>query len=559
VCLRFLKCDKNQILISKSSANFGLPAIFLFGSKAKIDIISHSLFHGGLYFARHLMIGSLKHVSVWLLVTTLLAGISLKAAEPEIAPPEPEREFRGAWVASVSNIDWPSAKGLPVAQQKRELIAILDRAVQLKLNAVILQVRPACDALYDSKFEPWSEYLTGTMGKAPSPYYDPLEFAVTEAHKRGLELHAWFNPYRARVLGSRSPVSNDHISKTHPELVREYVKYLWLDPGEPGVQQHSLNVIMDVVKRYDVDGIHFDDYFYPYQDRDKSGKILDFPDEPSWQRYKKAGGTLARNDWRRENVNMFIERLYKEIKAEKPWVKFGISPFGIWKPGNPPTIQGLNSYESLYADSRKWLAEGWLDYFAPQLYWNIDQKAQSYPVLLKWWVEQNSKNRHMWPGISTARVGNTRPPEEIVNQISLTRKQPGATGNIHWSVKSLMHNQRGVATLLAKNTYTVPALIPASPWLSKDAPSKPDAWVKNKDEKSKLHWRAPTQQDVWLWVVQKRIDGKWTTEIVSGDKRSLDISGNAKAVDFVSVRSSDRYGNLSEPVVVSLKKEVATK
>src|SRR5712671_2622989 len=223
-----------------------------------------------------------------------------------VTPPKPDREFRAAWIATVANIDWPSKQGLSSAEQKTELIAILDRAAQLKLNALIFQVRPACDALYTSQIEPWSEYLTGVMGKAPEPFYDPLAFVIEEAHKRAIELHAWFNPYRAHHNSSKSIVSANHISKTHPQMVRQYGKYLWLDPGEKEVQDYSLSVVMDVVKRYDVDGVHFDDYFYPYKEPDSSGADLDFPDEASWKRFG-AGRRLSREDWRRENVNEFIE------------------------------------------------------------------------------------------------------------------------------------------------------------------------------------------------------------------------------------------------------------
>src|SRR5205807_10065901 len=182
---------------------------------------------------------------------------------------------------------------------------------------------------------------------------------VEEAHQRGLELHAWFNPYRARILAAQSPVASSHVSKSRPQLVRQYGKYLWLDPGEKSVQDYSLSVVMDVVRRYDIDGVHFDDYFYPYKEKDDSGKTLDFPDDSSWKRFG-AGGRLSRDDWRRENVNTFIQRLHQSIKAAKPWVKLGISPFGIWQPGNPPQIKGFNAYEKLYCDARKWLVNGWM-------------------------------------------------------------------------------------------------------------------------------------------------------------------------------------------------------
>jgi uncharacterized lipoprotein YddW (UPF0748 family) len=202
-----------------------------------------------------------------------------------VTPPPPPREFRAAWVAAVGNIDWPSKRDLSTAEQKAELLAILDRAAELKLNVVILQVRPAADALYASAIEPWSEYLTGAMGKPPEPFYDPLAFAVAEAHRRGLELHAWFNPFRARHFSAKSPIAGSHISRRRPQWVRPYGKQLWLDPGEKGVQDYSLSVVMDVVKRYDIDGVHFDDYFYPYKEPDAAGRDLDFPDGLSWRRY----------------------------------------------------------------------------------------------------------------------------------------------------------------------------------------------------------------------------------------------------------------------------------
>ena len=260
------------------------------------------------------------------------------------------REFRGLWIATVANIDWPSNPGLPSDVQQKQLLAILDKAAALHFNAVILQVRPACDALYPSNYEPCSKYLTGTMGQAPSPAYDPLAFAVTEAHKRGLELHAWFNPFRARHSSGKSPVAPNHISKTHPELVRSYGDMLWLDPGEPAAQDYSLNVIMDVVRRYDIDGVHLDDYFYPYKIKDADGNDVDFPDDVSWAKYQQSGGKLKRDDWHRQNVNTFIQHLYQSIKKEKPWVKFGVSPFGIWRPGTPPQIDGYDAYDKLYAD-----------------------------------------------------------------------------------------------------------------------------------------------------------------------------------------------------------------
>ncbi|HEU5397235.1 MAG TPA: family 10 glycosylhydrolase, partial [Verrucomicrobiae bacterium] len=284
-----------------------------------------------------------------------------------IVPPPVPHEFRGAWISVVAtNQDWPSKPGLSAQEQKAELVALLDRAVQLHLNAIVFQVRPACDAVYASSIEPWSACLTGIQGNAPEPYYDPLAFAVAEAHKRGLELHAWFNPFRAWHFQSKSPVAPNHISRTHPELVRRYGSQLWLDPGDPEVRNYVDRVVLDVVKRYDIDGVQFDDYFYPYPEKDVEGRPLPFPDEATWKRYGLANGfDLA--DWRRQNINQFVAKVYHDIKAAKPWVKFGISPFGIWRPENPAPIRGMDAYATLYADSRRWLASGWVDYLAPQL------------------------------------------------------------------------------------------------------------------------------------------------------------------------------------------------
>ncbi|MEP6662905.1 MAG: family 10 glycosylhydrolase, partial [Verrucomicrobiota bacterium] len=241
---------------------------------------------------------------------TLFVFLCMNAAWTGFAavssPPKVLREFRAAWVPSVGNSEWPSKRGLPVAEQKAELIAILDRAEKMNLNAIILQVRPACDALYASKIEPWSEYLTGAMGQAPSPFYDPLAFAVTEAHRRGLELHAWVNPFRARTKLAGSPISSNHVIKKHPGWIIDYGKYLWLDPGQKTAQDYSLSVILDIVNRYDIDGLHMDDYFYPYIEKDEAKKNIPFPDDASWQAYQAAGGKLSRGDWRRQNVNTLV-------------------------------------------------------------------------------------------------------------------------------------------------------------------------------------------------------------------------------------------------------------
>ena len=483
--------------------------------------------------------------------SVLLTVCLLAAADPapavtyqscSIEPPAPSREFRAAWIATVANIDWPSRKDLTTAEQKAELVALLDAAVRLNLNAVIFQVRPACDALYASRLEPWSEYLTGSMGKAPTPYYDPLTFAIEEAHRRGIELHAWFNPYRALHFSAKSPVVASHISHTHPEWVRQYGRLEWLDPGEKSVQDYSLSVVMDVLNRYDVDGIHFDDYFYPYKEHDARGNELDFPDRQSWTRLGPHP-KLSREDWRRDNVNQFIARVYQSIKSSKPWVKFGISPFGIWRPGNPPAIDGLDAYDRLYADSRKWLASGWVDYFAPQLYWPIESPKQSFPVLLKWWGQQNTRHRLLVPGLDDTRVRGSQKPEQIVNQIRLTRQQAGAGGEVHWDLRNLALNTNLTAAL-AREAYPQAALVPAMPWLSRSRPAKPSLSAVAGERPGEVHvtWTAVSKEAPAHWVCQARSQGEWKTEILPAEVVGWRFRSPP---EYVCVCAVDRYGNSS--------------
>ena len=374
-----------------------------------------------------------------LLFALLLSTVALSVCDAAAG------EFRGAWVASVHNLDWPSKPGLSGAAQKAELRAILDRAAELKLNAILLQVRPASDALYASAKEPWSQFLTGAQGVSPG--YDPLEFAIADAHARGIELHAWINPFRAATNASARLAAN-HVAKEHPAWVRRYGTQLWIDPGEPAAREYVLSVIADIVRRYDVDGIHIDDYFYPYPIKGAAP----FPDDGTWERVGRQTG-LSRSDWRRDNINDFVRSMYRTVKSTKRSVRVGISPFGIWRPGVPATtIAQLDAYEQLFADSRKWLGEGWCDYLAPQLYWSIQPAKQSFPVLLDWWRAQ-SRGTAVWPGIATERIGANRPAQEIIDQIALTRRGTNSPGHIHWSMKALMRNQGGIADRLRSGPY----------------------------------------------------------------------------------------------------------
>ncbi|MBL9167094.1 MAG: family 10 glycosylhydrolase [Verrucomicrobiales bacterium] len=486
-------------------------------------------------------------LALGLLVSTRVEAGFAPSAE---VPPSPPREFRGAWVATVNNIDWPSRPGLSVSQQQQELLNLLDQAATLRLNSIVFQVRPACDALYESKLEPWSEYLSGTMGQPPQPYYDPLAFIIREAHQRGLELHAWFNPFRARHHSGQGPLSPRHIARTKPQWVRSYGKYLWLDPAEPGVADYSLRVILDVVKRYDIDGVHLDDYFYPYREKDSKGRPLDFPDSPAWKRYQAQGGKLSRADWRRNHVNTFVKRLYDAVKAEKPHVKLGISPFGIWRPGYPASVDGLDSYEELFADSKKWWNQGWVDYLAPQLYWSIDAKQQSFPALLRWWTEQNTQRRHLWPGLNTANVGTRYQSSEILKQISLIRDVNAVDGEIHWSIKALLQNRQNLGDQLKSGPYTRKALVPSYPWLDRTPPTKPKVSVGTSSQGGLvLTWDPTGPKPISKWLVQVRQDGTWHTDVFPGGLRSCSFADNVMP-DVLSVSAVDRCGNLSSPMVL---------
>ena len=336
----------------------------------------------------------------FLLVGCITHNRSHKRASPVSSLLVPS-EFRAAWVATVANINWPSQVSLSAQEQKKEAIQLLDLLARHNYNAVIFQVRPQCDALYKSDLEPWSYYLTGSQGQAPDPFYDPLLFWIEQAHQRGLELHVWLNPYRAHHSAG-GPISKHSIVNTKPGLAVELENgYWWLDPSKQKTQSHSYAVVLDIVKRYDIDGVHFDDYFYPYPSYNGNN---DFPDDDSYTNYQSSGGRLSRADWRRDHVNNFVRKVYRGIKQEKSHVKFGISPFGIWRPGHPPSIKGFDQYDQLFADAKLWLNKGWVDYFAPQLYWPINQIPQSFPLLLNWWKDQNLRHRHLWPGLSVGRL-----------------------------------------------------------------------------------------------------------------------------------------------------------
>jgi uncharacterized lipoprotein YddW (UPF0748 family) len=495
---------------------------------------------------------------------------SLYAPVGDTVAPALGREFRAAWIATVSNIDWPSKPGLSSKAQQQELVALFDLAKRLNLNAIIFQVRPSGDALYRSSIEPWSYFLTRAMGRAPSPAYDPLAFAVSEAHARGLELHAWFNPYRARHPDDRSPAARGHVSRRSPGLVRRYGPYQWMDPGEPATRRLTTRVILDVVTRYDVDGIHIDDYFYPYPERDRRGREIPFPDDRSWRAYQAAGGKLTRDDWRRQNVDDLVRALYDGIKRTKPWVKFGVSPFGIWRPGYPERARGMDAYEKLFADSRRWLNEGWVDYFVPQLYWRLSAPQQPYVDLLRWWAGENTKGRHVWPGNFTNRASADRPIwpiGEIFEQIAATRQTLGdRSGNVHFSIQAFVSNSDSLVERLEAGPYAEPALVPASPWLAKGTPNAPSVTAAEASGGIEVRLPAPaaprgvpkdtrspaasSSSARWLLVRALYPDG-WRARLEPANTRVVrlarDPSGSVP--DRITLSYVDRTGNESESVL----------
>lgn len=414
------------------------------------------------------------------LIFPLLASLLPSLAFAEYRPvkskvPEPRREFRAAWIATVHNIDWPSTYTLTPAQQRAELISLLDLAATTGLNAVVLQVRTECDAFYKSSIEPWSWFLTGKMGVAPPDGYDPLEFAVQEAHRRGIELHAWFNPFRASAT-ERSLKSSKHISRTHPSLMLSVGSQKWADPSSDYVRNRAVAVMVDVAKRYDVDAVHIDDYFYPYP-KNVNGKVYDqFNDSSAFRAYQSKGGKLDVRDWRRSNINSFVHSMHSSVKSTKPWVQVGISPFGIWRPGYPDTVKaGLDAYDHIFADSKKWLQNGWVDYFSPQLYWRIYPVDQSFTALYGWWADQNTQRRHLWPGIASSRILSSedkgRPSTETIKQIDVTRGRPSpaGAGHIHWSIKAIKEDRGGLRARLS-SAYAEGAIPPPSPWLGATPP-----------------------------------------------------------------------------------------
>jgi uncharacterized lipoprotein YddW (UPF0748 family) len=429
-------------------------------------------------------------------------------------------------VASVNNIDWPSRPGLSSQALRAEIERLCAQAKLIGLNALIVQIRPAADALYLSDLEPTSEFLVGQQGAALADGFDPLSHWIQSCKRNGLEFHAWFNPFRARVASAKSGFHAKHLAKQQAQLVVKYAEQWWMNPAEPKALQWTLTVIEDVIKRYDIDGVHLDDYFYPYpvQSQDRKSSALDFPDAPQFKRYLRQGGKLSKADWRRSHVDTMVAKLYERVRRQKPWIRVGISPFGLGKPSlRPAGIQGFSQFDQLFADVERWCAEGWFDYLAPQLYWKIDQKAQAFEVLLQYWAQRIAMKRHLWPGIYTssiAQAGRMWPAQEILDQITLQRLHPNASGHIHFSMTALLNDREGIATSLKAERYKQPSLVPASPWLARGRPEIPQ--LIEPDQRAVLRWEPPLGSLAWgrtpvRWVLHERTDSQEAWSMSHGD------------------------------------------
>jgi uncharacterized lipoprotein YddW (UPF0748 family) len=433
---------------------------------------------------------------ILLLALFLATGVG---AQIQQQSPYPKREFRGAWIQAVNG----QFRGIPTEKLKQTLIDQLNSLQGAGINAIIFQVRPEADALYASQLEPWSRFLTGVQGQAPSPYWDPMQFMIDECHKRGMEFHAWINPYRVKT-SLKSELSPNHLYNIHPEWFVTYNNQLFFDPALPESHRHICMVVADIVSRYDVDAIHMDDYFYPYP-----AKGMDFPDDASFARY--GGGFTNRADWRRSNVNILIQKIHETIRGLKPWVKFGISPFGIYRnEKNDPLgskTNGLQNYDDLYADVLLWARNGWVDYNIPQIYWQIGHPAADYETLVKWWAK-NTENRPLFIGQSVMNtIQNADPKNPSMNQLprkmALERAYQTIGGSCQWPASAVVENAGKYRDALVQEYHKYPALVPVFDFMDDKAPGKvrkvKKVWT---EDGYMLFWTPPKAKDEMDRAVQ---------------------------------------------------------
>lgn len=458
----------------------------------------------------------------------------------------PKREFRGVWIATVQNIDWPTKKGLDSDRQKKELTGILDEHQKTGINAIMLQIRPSADALYEKSKEEWSIFLSGKQGVAPQPLYDPLDFAIQEAHQRGMELHAWFNPYRATNDLVEENTSATHITRTKPEWFFTYAGKKYFNPGLPEVRQYIVDIIMNVVGNYDIDGVHFDDYFYPYPGKEP------LPDTLAFAAYG-SNKFASIEDWRRNNVDLLIKELSEKIHARKKYVKFGISPFGIWRNKkddvNGSETNGLSGYSALYADGRKWLTEGWVDYINPQVYFPFNYPAAAYEKLVDWWSD-NAFGKHVYIGQGVYRAmeqkNGWQDKKQLSEQVRYLRKNPRVQGSVFFSSKSLTNNLAGFQDSLRRDFYRSPALVPQMIWLDVIPPQSPlKLQAKRSKGRNVLSWQKPLEirdEGPAYGYVLYRFDKDDRIDLNNAGKiRNISFDGSLLSFTDTRTKKRDKY------------------
>lgn len=429
-----------------------------------------------------------------------------------------KREFRGVWIATVDNINWPSKKGLSMEEQKKEYIDILDEIKSLNMNAIIMQVRPTADRFYKKpSLEPWSEYITGESGKYPG--YDPLEFFIEEAHKRNIEFHAWFNPYRI-TLKKGAPIPKNHVARKHMDWVIKYDGRYYYDPGNPQARDFTENIIVDVVKNYNIDGVHMDDYFYPYPVLGKNRKVIPFNDSKSFEKY---GNKMSLGDWRRNNTSTFVRELSSKIKRAKPYVKFGISPFGVWRnndkdPTGSETRAGAENYDTLYADTRVWIKNNWIDYIVPQIYWDFNLKVAPYKTLVDWWInEVKGSNVNLYIGHAAYKLGGTkawRNENELINQIKYNRKTGKVQGSVFFGYDKINNNTMRIKDNLRKKVYENIILPNKTPWIDTVPPKNVTNFKVSKDKKGiLLTWKDFSKNYTDYYVIYRSETGKFSDDL----------------------------------------------
>ncbi len=479
--------------------------------------------------------------------------------------PQPKTEFRGFWVATVVNIDWPKNGKDAIEKQKADYIEILDFYQELNFNAAIVQIRTAGDAFYGSEYAPWSRFLTGTEGKFTKSKENVLPWMIKEAHKRGMEFHAWLNPYRATFDLKTEILSPSHDFNLHPEWMLKYGKKYYYDPGLPEVRQRMISIINELVSDYDIDAVHFDDYFYPYTIKDEI-----FQDSLSYSYHGLPDQSLA--DWRRSNIDSLVKNMHQTIKKTKPWVQFGVSPFGVWKnnstdPKGSDTKAGQTTYEDLYADPLLWMKKGWIDYLIPQVYWSMDLPVASHRKIVDWWAN-NSTNTNLYIGNGAYKVRNNsdaawNDKKELPKQIKLARETNAVLGNVFFSAKSLMHGNDDVVDYLKKKYYKRSALPPISPFAS-DSTASPITFEKmNTKADSVFLTFNDLKKYRYALIYSSRRKLKTTYPIkkllvktVVKKEASIVLHKNQlKNKKNIALTFIDKYGKESDPIIIYLSKQ----